>query len=130
MRDLITLCRPLLTCALRGLLVLCVTLGLVWPKASAAVISFLPGVQSYVICTGDALVTIVVDASGTPVEQAEVDTPPCLSADLAKAHATAPTFWHKLARDYAMRFVVLETARHPLDVFQRRAPSRAPPVLV
>ncbi len=115
---------------LRGLLVLCLTLGLIWPKVSAAVVTFLPGVQSYVICTGQEMVTILVDSAGSPIEQSAGESAPCLSADVPPVTVAAPTLWRQLARDHRDHFVKRDNLSVARSVLQRPAPSRAPPVLV
>ncbi|WP_224825558.1 hypothetical protein [Cognatishimia sp. MH4019] len=130
MSDLATLNRVSVAFVLRGLLVLCLTLGLIWPKVSAAVVGFLPGVQSYVICTGADMVTILVDAEGNPIEQVATDSAPCLSADVPPVALRAPQFWQQLARDHQDRFIQHENRQPLRSVLQRPAPSRAPPVVV
>ncbi|MEL7214181.1 MAG: hypothetical protein AAGK92_16075 [Pseudomonadota bacterium] len=130
MRARISASRGVLACVLRGIMVLCLTLGMIWPKASAAVVAFLPGVQSYVICTGDEMVTILVDSEGTPIEQSTSDSAPCLSADVPPVATIAPSLWRQLARDHRDRFVKRENLSVARSVLQRPAPTRAPPVLV
>jgi len=51
----------------RSALIVLTILGLLMPRVSAAVALVMPGSQSVVICTGDGMQTIVIDADGTPV---------------------------------------------------------------
>lgn len=51
----------------RPLLLLLTILALVMPRVSGAVASVTPGVMTYVICTGQGMVTVRVDANGNPV---------------------------------------------------------------
>jgi hypothetical protein len=53
---------------IRSLLIALTILGLLLPRIGAAVTLVAPGVRTIVICTGEGLQTIRIDADGTPVQ--------------------------------------------------------------
>lgn len=82
--------------ALRALLVLVLVSGLLVPRVGAAFVAVAPGVRTVVICTGDALVTITLDASGAPVELDRGEPAPCIAA-APPPEDEAPSEWRRLA---------------------------------
>lgn len=82
---------------LRTLLIATLLVGLVFPRAGAALAVLTPGVEWFVICTGDRMVTLAVDADGAPVEAELIEPAPCIAAP-APAGDAAPEGWRRLAR--------------------------------
>ena len=111
------------------LLVILVVAGLLAPRMSAVMAELVPGVQTFVICTGDSLVTITIGADCEPIEHEETVQHPCVLADtIAQAEATA-SFWLAIDRDFAHRFAVQENTRRATRGRVLISPSRGPPAL-
>ncbi|GFE64890.1 hypothetical protein [Litoreibacter roseus] len=115
---------------LRYLLISCVALGLLAPKMTAALAEVIPGVQTFVICTGSEIVRVTLSADGEPIEEPVITTDHCVLGDLAAHTPDYTAHWHALARDYQFRFSV---RLHPApngDLFAIKWPSQAPPPVV
>ncbi len=111
--------------ALMRLLVLITLLVSMLPGVVGAV-GLLAGWERVVICRGDALVVVTLDAEGRPVEVEETGMAPCLPLDAQTpvfGGGSAPRYEsYKLPRDVgdAPDFVITRSATKP--------PGRAPPV--
>ena len=107
-------------------LVLLLSLGLVLPKAGWLVAHWVFGAQVVVICTGDQLVAITLDAQGAPVEASSTQTHDCVLAntpgDLAQVQFLAGPSHHALPRLVGPR-----AALAPRPPQARSGWSRAPP---
>ncbi|WP_434286432.1 hypothetical protein [Celeribacter sp. SCSIO 80788] len=69
---------------LRPLLLLALLLGIVGPRSSALLAELgLIRTQVIVICTGDGLQTITLDADGNPIEHKDAKSQPCPLANMA-----------------------------------------------
>lgn len=114
----------------RYLLTLLLVLGLIAPKLSAAVAMALPGAQIAVICTGDAMVTLVIGADGKPIQTELEDAGPCAFGNqILTADPVVPQ-WQHIARQYAHVFAI---KLHPAPAgkpYQRRRPAHGPPVMI
>lgn len=106
------------------LLVLCLMLGVVAPKASAALASLgLSRGDIIVICTGEGLRTIRLDETGKPVEM--TSTPDhcllvhALDVPILPPLPTGQTAWHVIAGEWtvnsmpAIRLAVQNHSRAP-----------------
>ena len=113
----------------RTLLVACVCLSLVAPKATAALAWILPGsFQSVVICTGTGVSVITLDANGTPVDDTEIVTDHCLQGEAAFDVAAHDAPWSHVTFS-AFRYDAIQPApRAGLAPELRNRQSRAPPI--
>jgi hypothetical protein len=113
----------------RTLMVLCLSLSLVAPKASAALAWMLPdSFQSVVICTGYGISVVTLDANGTPVDDTEIVTDHCLQGE-ATFHVAAHNAPWSQATFSAFRYDTVEPApRTGLAPELRDRQSRAPPI--
>lgn len=114
----------------RHLLVLCLVLGTVLPKASAVLFEIIPGFQSIVICTGTDLVTLQIGPDGAPVKTPTDQHDVCAVEDpLRLAERTIP-FWVRSTQNHALAFSVIANIDAPRPIFTIKSPSHAPPVSV
>ena len=79
--------------------------GLLTPKLSALVLHVNPNITTIVICAGNEMVTIHLDADGKPVETAETAQSPCVLADPGADIGPAYTRWTTAPKTYHRRFV-------------------------
>ncbi|MEG3661620.1 DUF2946 family protein [Celeribacter halophilus] len=113
--------------SIRIFLLLGVMLGIVGPKSSALMAQLgLINARTIVICTGDGLQTITLDANGNPVEHQETRSQPCPLCNVTPALAGAAFAEPVLA------LYDLADYPKPADVSGRDAPytlsfPRAPP---
>lgn len=118
------------TQSIQALLVVLVVSGFLAPRMSAVLAELIPGVQTFVICTGDSLVTITIGPDGEPIEHSETTPHPCVLADtIVQAQMTLP-LWFALGFGFAHSFAVRENtqvADHHLALI---FPTRGPPVPV
>ena len=114
----------------RTFLVLSLVMGLVSPKVIGALLHVMPGVQTLVICTGDRLMRITLNAQGEPVEMTEFESDPCVIADPVAQIADTDPLWHRLARVYTPSFAVRVRNDSVTELYHAKWPSRAPPVTV
>ncbi len=112
-----------------GLIVLLVA-GLLVPKSGAVLAQIVPGVMTMVICTGEKLVTITLNAAGEPIEIHEDEEAPCLRTDLAAPVEVPDRHWVRLALSFERSFAVKLNPRPEAALFHRKRPSQAPPVLI
>lgn len=105
-------------------------IALIMPRISAVVVEFIPGVQSMIVCTGDAFVTITLGPNGEPLEVEESADNTCTLSDTAEFTAPITPHWHELARSYLRPFSVQEHSQTARDTLARLEPSRAPPALI
>lgn len=109
----------------RSLLIVLTILGILMPRISAAIAFAASGVETVVICTGDGLRTIRIDADGNPVPVTE-HPDHCLFAHVADTavRAVPPALPATLVATVPRRsgdLVVLSAERAV------RPPPRAPP---
>ncbi len=121
---------PVCAAGLRALLVVMLVAGMLAPRMSTVLAQVIPGVQTMVICTGDALVTITMGADGVPIETADQVQHPCVMASGVTLAVAGLPFWQQLAADHAHGFAISENSRVSVDHLTRLTPTRGPPVLV
>lgn len=68
-----------LTSPYRALMMLCLCAGLILPRISGVLLDLVPGVSAVVICTGDQMVVLHLDAQGQPVQVAQSEPDTCLT---------------------------------------------------
>lgn len=113
----------------RLLFALLLSVGLLLPASTAALASLLPGVQSFIICTGNGMVEVRLDEDGNPVALEESSEHPCLaSAPLSVIDAPMP-FWLKLAADDKPRFAVVVHVGADQTRLAHILPKRGPPAV-
>lgn len=105
-------------------------LVLALPRISPVLTAMLPNIDTMVICTGDAFLTVTLNADGTPAEHEEIEENHCTLADLAQTAPRPMPFWQKLALQYGHAFSIREHAIAHQDRLNRLEPARAPPVLI
>ncbi|KGK78795.1 hypothetical protein PM03_12385 [Thalassobacter stenotrophicus] len=117
--------------ALRLLLVLTITLGILAPRASAIAMELMPGqFQTIVICSGFEMQTIVIDAEGQPVEVADTEAHKCVFKDAVVAIAVPETpVWQTLARANLRDAARADLVSAPLAAVLP-PPSQGPPLPV
>ncbi|MFW2589039.1 hypothetical protein [Sagittula sp. SSi028] len=103
-----------------------VILGIALPKSTAALVALgLSRAQIIVICTGEGLRTITLDANGNPVAEDETDGHLCLMVHAVDG-GSAPDVTHPVAlsRDVALTLplTVTDATRLPLHDAAPRAP--------
>lgn len=121
--------RHTLTSYLRLCCVLVLVAGTLLPKMSAAILTHLPGVQSFVICTGGALITITLDASGEPIEMATTDSAPCTLAEAGDPISRPAPLWVAMTLINLPPADVSENPMHARDRLLLQQPQRGPPAL-
>lgn len=107
-----------------------IVVALVLPRVSAAVVEFLPGVDTYVLCTGSEYVTVTLGPDGSPIDVSESTENQCTVSDSVVTPGGSAPFWHALARSYRRPFVIIEHPHAQADGLARLEPTRAPPVLI
>lgn len=116
---------------LASLLLTCTLLmGLLLPRMGAVLVEVIPGLTQAVICTGDAMVVLVLDGQGQPVEIPERDSPPCLHADTPSGLQIADPTWHDPISDPNLGPANLARAPEGPRVFVDLKPAQAPPMQV
>ncbi len=110
-------------------LVATLSVGLILPMMGAVLVDLVPGVTSFVICTGEGMTVITVDAEGNPVETPTAQTGDCVFVDTGVTTARAVPFWETLAREDTVAFVSRPAAPYS-KVFDLIPPSQAPPVSI
>lgn len=115
----------------RILLTIALCLGIVIPKVGSAVQMLVLGeLQTVVLCTGDGMVTIQIDAEGNPVEtHDEAEPAPCVLGHIILAGPAYLPLWQVLARDHAQSAGLFEQTPRTEPPFRLRKPARAPPLL-
>ncbi|TQV68403.1 hypothetical protein [Aliiroseovarius halocynthiae] len=115
----------------RIILVLVLSLAIILPKVGSAVQMVLLGdLQVVVLCTGDGIVTIRLDAQGNPVETAEdANSAPCIMGDILQADARAVPLWQTLSRNHGQVAGLFRHTARTDPPYLRRRPARAPPIL-
>ncbi|MEP5730719.1 MAG: hypothetical protein ABJL67_15265 [Sulfitobacter sp.] len=113
----------------RSLLVVLLVLGIVLPKASAALALILPTYgTTMTICTPTGLITLRMDANGSPIKEDPTETAPCLMAHADMITPASIPQWHRIARNID-RTQSLKARPVPVTAVQRlRPPGRAPPL--
>ncbi|MGJ8625778.1 MAG: hypothetical protein ACSHXB_02355 [Sulfitobacter sp.] len=115
---------------LRSLLICLLCLGIVLPKATAALALIVPtNGQVITICTTTGIETIVLDANGTPVEGQTVSSEPCLSAHVDLGTPTYQPQWLRIARRFDIKAALFSTPVHRFSQHHQRPPCRAPPIV-
>lgn len=107
----------------RALLILALVTGILAPRMTAVAAQVVPGVEIIVICTGDSLQRIAIDAEGNPIDLGEADQHPCTLA-LAQIGAPTPAATWGAA---ALRISWSQTLRHQTRA--ARTPALPPPAL-
>ena len=110
----------------RALLALAVILGLLLPRMGAA-LAEAAGLDHVVICRGDVLVSLTLDADGAPVETALRDHGPCLAAALPRPPDPPAPSWIRLAFPPAQR-PSEGGPPPPATIWIGPPPERGPPV--
>ena len=105
-------------------------IALLLPRVSAVLIEFIPGVETVVICTGDAYVTVTLGPDGEPIDSEESSDSRCTLSDSIVVADAHKAFWHHLALSHHHPFVIHENHAVSRDALQRLEPSRAPPALI
>lgn len=105
-------------------------IALLLPRVSAVLVEFIPGVDTVVICTGDAYVTVTLGPDGTPIESSESNDNRCTLAESFVVAGSPKIFWHQLALSHQHPFVVHENHAFAQGALLRLAPARAPPDLI
>lgn len=116
--------------ALRYVLIVSLTLGLMLPKMGAVIVAMVPGVITAVICNGAEMVVISIDQDGQPIElpSAPVDT--CVSADPTELAEKDAVAWVRVPRSFDIAFVQI-THPAPFGAVTRMKPrSHAPPLML
>lgn len=104
-------------------LLTCLTL----PSVFGVLAEFMPGIQTYVICAGDRLVTIKVGPDGAPVEAPETTFTHCVLGDAVWSQAGPSPDWSALQRSY-QRLFALKLRQAPDDErLASKRLSRGPP---
>ena len=117
--------------ALRLLLVLTITLGILAPRTSAIAMELMPGqFQTIVICSGYKMQTIVIDADGAPVEIADSEAHKCVFKDAVVALAAPETpVWQTLSATNLHDAARADLVAAPLAAVLP-PPSQGPPLPV
>lgn len=105
------------------------SVGLVLPMMGAVLVDLVPGISSYVICTGEGMSVITVDDAGNPIETPTAQTGECVFVDTGIASARDLPFWETLAREFTFAFVATPIIPES-KVFDLIPPSQAPPVFI
>lgn len=114
----------------RILLIFALCLGVVLPKVGSAVQMLVLGeLQTVVLCTGDGIVTIRIDAEGNPVEDVSDEAVPCVLGNILITESDPLTHWQAVARSYVLITGLRETSTRVDPPYLRKRPARAPPVL-
>ncbi|MDF3420392.1 hypothetical protein HKX54_07645 [Sulfitobacter sp. M57] len=111
-------------------LALLLALGILLPKASAALALILPTYGSTItICTPDGIRTVTLDASGTPVGETDAQTAPCLMAHATLVRPATLPDWHRLARQIECPTALKTQTVRAAQTAGLPPPCRAPPFL-
>ncbi|GIT90569.1 hypothetical protein JANAI62_10240 [Jannaschia pagri] len=112
---------------LTSLTILAIVIFLLAPRMTAVAAEVMPNaLRVIVICVGNTMQTIVIDAEGKPVEVSD-DASPCpLVADLAGPVQPVP-FWQRLQLAWQPDLTRPHRAAQPAPNLLR-PPGRAPPV--
>ena len=103
--------------------------SLLLPASTAALASLLPGIDSFIICTGSGMVEVRLDEDGNPIALDETAEHPCL-ASMALTVINAPTpFWQRLADDDRPRFAVVVHVGADQTRLAHILPKRGPPAV-
>ncbi|MCK0142706.1 hypothetical protein [Aliiroseovarius sp. F20344] len=114
----------------RILLTAALCLGVVLPKIGSAVQMLVLGeLQTVVLCTGDGIITIRIDAEGNPIEEVSDEAEPCVLGNILITVVTPHTHWQALARSYVLTTGLREISSHVDPPYMRKRPARAPPIL-
>jgi hypothetical protein len=112
----------------RSLLILCLCITLVAPKATAIVAWVMPGsFQTIIICTGNSVVLLTMDANGTPIDDTEIVTDHCTQADANITVASYLPPWTQASFDVFRTDALMRAPHAGLPPELRNRPSRAPP---
>ncbi|GAA6174707.1 hypothetical protein [Sulfitobacter pacificus] len=116
--------------AMNMLMALLVVLGIVLPKATAALALVLPTYgQTITICTPEGISTVTLDANGDPVHETEQTTAPCLLAYATLVQPASLPDWHRLARQIDAATLLETQTTLTAQRIMLRPPCRAPPAL-
>ncbi|MEO0831438.1 MAG: hypothetical protein AAFY03_13400 [Pseudomonadota bacterium] len=97
------------------------------PAATGLAVNLVPGLQTYVICTGDRLIRVTVGPDGTPVETPEVEVTHCITADATAPSGAKPSDWIALTRVFEQIIIPKPPVALHQPRFAVRRLSRAPP---
>lgn len=115
---------------MKTLMALLVALGIILPKAAAALALVLPTYgQTITICTPAGLSTITLDANGNPVQEIDSETAPCLMAQATLVQPATLPDWQRMAREIDCATALKSQTLKPAQITTLRPPCRAPPVL-
>lgn len=120
---------PKFASALRCILVVALTVGILLPRMSAVLADIIPGVTQVAICTGSEIITLTIGPDGQPIET-EIETSHCVLGDTSAMADGPDPVWVTLARSYHPLFISLIHDAADQDRLSRIAPSRAPPALI
>lgn len=113
--------------AVRTLLIVLLTLGLLAPKMGAALAALAPGIERVVICAGTEM-RVVHLKDGAPMDVALPDLPHCVAAAPLPDPARGLVRWHVLVPSWVLPLPDAPTlaARTP---WRGPPPSQGPPAV-
>lgn len=113
----------------RSLLTIALLTGLLLPRLGGLLVEIVPGVTQMVICTGNEMITLVLDSDGVPVEMPDHDGQPCLSSDVPVLQGTPQPAWLEFAAMPALGPANIAAVPRGPRLFAEILPSQAPPEL-
>lgn len=106
------------------------SVSLLLPASTAALAALLPGVDSFIICTGNGMVEVHLDEDGNPAALTDTPERPCLASTALSAFDGPETpIWVRLAEDDRPRFAVLTHAGADQTRLAHILPKRGPPTV-
>lgn len=114
----------------RILMLYALVFGILAPKMSAVIVQLVPGIQTLVICTGNGLVTLTIDADGEPVEMPRAEVDHCTMVDANSLDASFIPPWRAFTGDHTRLFTIKLHPSPDDHRFNQIPPSQAPPVLI
>lgn len=107
-----------------------ISLGILAPKLSGALSTFIPGWSFVQICAGNELLVLLLNEQGEPIELSQKDIQDCPIPAMSSGFEPQIPFWQHLALSHTRSFNVSLNKRLHADSFARIPPKRPPPYLV
>lgn len=113
----------------RSALITLLLAGLMLPRLGMVLVELVPGITQAVVCTGDRLIVIALDARGAPVNLPDAeDASDCVSTKLAALGSTKVPIWVALALAPANGPRNLAAPLNSPRLYCDLRPCRAPPL--
>ena len=107
-----------------------ISLGILAPKLSGALSTFIPGWSFVRICAGNELLVLLLNEQGEPIELAQEEVKDCPIPGMSSGFEPQIPFWQHLALSHQRPFYISINKRLHSDSFARIPPKRPPPYLV